>query len=208
MLSIKGILLFAATASSMALLLSGCASSGVEATSAATTKPMARSIGEGRGEGGALILLASSSGHSTSRIGEAIANRLGAAVASPERVDPDDLGKYSLVGFGSGIFDQAHHESILAFAERLPYRPDRKVFIFSTSGVSRRFALDHGIDDPHDALRGRLMAKGCVVVGEFNCVGFNDNSFLKLFGGMNKGRPNREDLALARAFADRLEESL
>jgi flavodoxin len=208
MLPVKGILLFAATASIMALLLFGCASSGVDATSAATTKPMDRSIGEGRGAGGVLIILASSPGHGTSAIGEAIADRLGAAVASPEGIDPEELGKYSLVGFGSGIFDQAHHLSLLAFAERLPFSADRKVFIFSTSGVSRRFALDHGIDDPHDALRSRLRARGCAVVGEFNCVGFNDNSFLKLFGGMNKGRPNQQDIDLARAFAGRLEESL
>ena len=204
----KGVVLFAATASSVALFLIGCASSGVNATSAASTKPMDRSVGAGVGKGGVLVILASSSGNSTSRIGEAIADQLGAAVASPERVDPDELGKYSLVGFGSGIFDQAHHRSLLALADRLPYSPDRKVFIFSTSGVSRRFALDHDIDDPHDALRARLTAKGCAIVGEFNCVGFNDNSFLKLFGGMNKGRPNREDIALARAFAERLEESL
>lgn len=208
MLLVKGILRFAATASSMALLLIGCVSSGVNATSAASTKPMDRTVGAGIGKGGVLVILASSSGSSTSRIGEAIAEQLGAAVASPERVDPDELGKYSLVGFGSGIFDQAHHRSLLALAERLPYSPERKVFIFSTSGVSRRFALDHDIDDPHDALRARLTAKGCAIVGEFNCVGFNDNSFLKLFGGMNKGRPNREDIALARAFAERLEKSL
>ena len=204
MLPVKIIARFAATASSFALLLLGCASSGVNATSAASTKPMDRSVGAGVGKGGVLVILASSSGNSTSRIGEAIADQLGAAVASPERVDPDELGKYSLVGFGSGIFDQAHHRSLLALAERLPYSPDRKVFIFSTSGVSRRFALDHDIDDPHDALRGRLAANGCTVVGEFNCVGFNDNSFLFLFGGMNKGRPDAKDIALAEAFADSL----
>jgi flavodoxin len=208
MLPMKSIVRFAAIASSFAMLLIGCASSGVNATSAASTKPLDRPIGAGIVDGGALVILASSSGNSTSRIGEAIADQLGAVVASPERVDPDELGKYSLVGFGSGIFDQAHHRSLLALAERLPYSPDRKVFIFSTSGVSRRFALDHDIDDPHDALRSRLTAKGCAIVGEFNCVGFNDNSFLKLFGGMNKGRPNQEDIALARAFAERLEKSL
>ena len=139
----------AAAASSMALLLVSCASTGVDANSGATTQALDRAIDLGGGEGGALIILASPSGHSTSKIGAAIADRLGAAVASPERVDPEGLGKYSLIGFGSGIFDQAHHRSLLDLAERLPHSPDRKVFIFSTSGVSRRFALDHGIDDPH-----------------------------------------------------------
>jgi hypothetical protein len=39
MLPEKGFLLFAASASGMALLFLGCASSGVDATSAATTSP-------------------------------------------------------------------------------------------------------------------------------------------------------------------------
>ena len=29
---------------------------------------------------------------------------------------------------------------------------------------------------------------------EFGCTGFNTNRFLKYFGGINKGRPNAEDL--------------
>jgi flavodoxin len=192
-------------AASLAL---GCATSGVDASSRATAKPADRRMDSGLEEGGALIILASSAGNSTSRIAASIAEELGAAVASPERVDPEDLGKYALIGFGSGIFDQMHHRSLLELADRLPPSPDRRVFIFSTSGVSRQFAVDHGIDDPHSPLRGRLTAKGCAVVGEFNCVGFNDNSFLRLFGGMNKGRPNEDDIALARAFARELEESL
>jgi hypothetical protein len=33
----------------------------------------------------------------------------------------------------------------------------------------------------------------------------NKNSFLKYFGGMNKGRPNADDLNRAREFADNLQ---
>ena len=40
----------------------------------------------------------------------------------------------------------------------------------------------------------KLESKGYKVVDEFQCKGFNTNSFLKLFGGMNKGRPNASDL--------------
>jgi flavodoxin len=43
-----------------------------------------------------------------------------------------------------------------------------------------------------------------MVVDEFNCKGFNTNSFLKLFGGINKGRPNDEDLRKAAEFASKL----
>ena len=56
-------------------------------------------------------------------------------------------------------------------------------------------------DDPHVSLREKLIFKDFVVIGEFNCAGFNDNSFLKVFGGMNKGKPNEEDLKRAEEFA-------
>ena len=45
------------------------------------------------------------------------------------------------------------------------------------------------------------MSKGYTVTGEFNCPGFNTNSFLKYFGGLNKGRPDAGDLEAAAAFA-------
>lgn len=77
----------------------------------------------------------------------------------------------------------------------------KKVFIFSTSGVSRETDLKHNFGDPHKELRTILLRHGCKVVGEFDTVGFNKNSFLVLFGGINKGRPNAEDLAKAAEFA-------
>lgn len=42
-------------------------------------------------------------------------------------------------------------------------------------------------------------------MGAFNGKGFNTNSFLKFFGGMNIGRPNSEDLRNAAEFALNLE---
>jgi len=53
----------------------------------------------------------------------------------------------------------------------------------------------------HATLREKLFARGREIVGEFGSLGFNDNSFLKLFGGINKGRPNADDLANATSFA-------
>ena len=60
----------------------------------------------------------------------------------------------------------------------------------------------------HRALRERLLARGYEIVGEFNCAGFNTNSFLKYFGGLNKGRPNACDIAEAKAFGHKLLASL
>lgn len=56
----------------------------------------------------------------------------------------------------------------------------------------------------HKVLRDILISKGYQIVDEFSCVGFNTNSFLKYFGGLNKDRPNAEDLNEAAKFAERL----
>jgi len=60
----------------------------------------------------------------------------------------------------------------------------------------------------HSALREKLQSKGYIVVDDFQCKGFNTNSFMKFFGGMNKGRPNAEDLKNAEEFAMNLKQNL
>lgn len=150
--------------------------------------------------GAPLIVVPSESG-SAARLAAAMAAKLGARVASPAVLDSDDVAAAPLIGFGSGIMDQVHHRAVLAFAESLPPSPGKRAFIFSASGVSQEGARRMKVEDPHAALRGILSAKGFVIADEFNCEGFNDNSFLILFGGMNKGRPNADDLARAESFA-------
>jgi hypothetical protein len=46
-----------------------------------------------------------------------------------------------------------------------------------------------------------------MIVDEFACKGFNTNSFMKYLGGMNKGRPNAEDLRHAKEFAQNLQKN-
>ncbi len=60
----------------------------------------------------------------------------------------------------------------------------------------------------HSMLKEKLQFKGYMIVDEFACKGFNTNSFLKYFGGMNKGRPNAEDLKHAEEFALNLKQNL
>jgi flavodoxin len=157
-----------------------------------------------------LIILFSMENSNTAKVAKAIANVLEADVKTPQQVTPDDIEKYDLIGFGSGIFDQRHHVDLLKFADILPFGLNKNAFIFSTSGIARKSTLrsdgtpkskNKNFTDPHAELREKLLSKGFTMVGEFNCVGFNNNSFLKLFGGMNKGRPNENDLKIAGEFA-------
>jgi flavodoxin len=184
-----------------------CTPRGPDAVSGATTVVSEPKAADRGVRSDALIITASAEGGSTMRIAKAVSEVLDARVVSPRQAAACELRSYGLIGFGSGIFDQKHHASLLEFVDHLPVLPGRKAFIFSTSGVARQVALNGKIDDPHTALRERLRTKGFEIVGEFNCAGFNDNSFLKFFGGMNKGKPDAGDLERARAFAAALKGS-
>jgi flavodoxin len=188
-----------AAALAMAAAISGCA--GRPDSVSGASLQLSAAPGAVIASGTPLIVTPSSRG-GAARLAAAIAAKLGAPVVSPSDVTVQELEGASLVGMGSGIFDQANHKALLALADSLPPMHGKKVFIFSTSGVARANLEGLHEPDPHQALRDRLVAKGCRIVGEFNCEGFNDNSFLFLFGGMNKGRPNATDIARAESFAE------
>ena len=126
----------------------------------------------------------------TARIAEAIAGILGAQLGVAHDLKPDLLDQYDLVGFGSGIDSGSHDRPLLAAAERLPEGRSKKPFIFSTSAI----CTEDKMKNDHSALKKLLQSKGYLVLGEFGCKGFTTNSFLKYFGGMNRGRPNGDDL--------------
>ncbi len=136
----------------------------------------------------------------TEKIAHAMAGKLNAVVQYPQSVNPDELQAYDLIGFGAGIDSGKHYAPILQFAETLPAVKDKKAFIFSTSGLGGKKKMFRD----HKALRNILTAKGYCVVDEFSCVGLNTNSFLKHFGGINKDRPNAEDLRNAADFSEKI----
>jgi len=147
-----------------------------------------------------LIVVYSYHHKNTQKVAEVMAKVLDAQVKSPQETGSDELKKYDLIGFGAGIDSDKHYRELLDFADGLPQVTDEKAFIFSTSGVTgeKKLAKDHL------ALREKLQSKGYLIVDEFQCKGFNTNSFLKYFGGINKGSPNDEDLKQAEEFAQNL----
>jgi len=141
--------------------------------------------------------------NNTEKIANVFARVLDAQIRTPQQVDPEELQDYSLVGFGSGIYDAKHHKSLLDLADRLPQVTDRKAFIFSTSAMMG----EDKVAKDHSTLREKLQSKGYMIVGEFACHGFNTNSFMRYLGGMNKGRPNAENLRNAEEFVQNLQQA-
>jgi len=158
-----------------------------------------------------LVVVFSYHHKNTEKIAKVFAKVLDAQVKTPQQVNPEELREYSLVGFGSGIYGAKNDGSLLDLADKLPHANGRKAFIFSTFGAPvglyKGERLREFIKNNHAALRGKLESRGYTVIDEFSCAGLNTNSFLKFFGGLNKGRPDAEDLRHAEEFAHNLKEN-
>ncbi|MFX1454233.1 MAG: flavodoxin family protein [Promethearchaeota archaeon] len=149
-----------------------------------------------------LLVLYSYHHKNTEKVAKVFAQVLDAQIKTPQQVHPSELQEYDLIGFGSGIYGEKHHKFLLDLADTIPQVSNKKAFIFSTSAIisTAKVSKDHSL------LRIKLLLKGYIIIDEFACKGFNTNSFLKYFGGMNKGRPNEEDLKNAEQFAQNLKQ--
>ncbi len=150
----------------------------------------------------ALVVYTSIHHGNTKKIAERIASLLKADLLKTEEVTDDILGKYDLIGFGSGIYGFRHHKSLLDLADSLPNQKNKKAFIFFTSGTGDLPFFRYSA-----ALSKMLSNKGFTILGEFSCRGFDTFGPLKFIGGMNKGRPNEKDLEDAEEFAKGLKET-
>lgn len=147
-----------------------------------------------------LIVLYSYHHNNTEKVARVISGVLNAEIKKPSEVNLDTVGEYDLIGFGSGIYSDKHHPTMLELAEKLPETSTQRAFIFTTSAITSKSKKA----SDHKPIREILLSKGFKIAGEYQCVGFNTNSFLKYFGGMNKNRPNADDLDKAEVFARKL----
>lgn len=153
----------------------------------------------------ALIIVYSYHHNNTLKVAETISKVLDAEIKEPEDVEPNDIPDYDLIGFGSGIYGADLHGSIHKLIDGIQNVNGIDAFIFSTEGSPAKLSSDDMKKDKmktdHKKAREKLLSKGFKVINEYSCPGFNTNSFIKYFGGLNKGRPNKEDIERAGSFA-------
>jgi flavodoxin len=147
-----------------------------------------------------LLIVYSYHHNNTLKIAEAFSSVIHADIKTLEEINSISLNDYDLIGFGSGIDSGKHYPPLIKLASELQTVKYKPCFIFSTSAIQGKTK----VENDHAALRNILFSKGYIVLDEFSCKGFNTNSFLKYFGGMNKGKPDADDLNNAKAFADQL----
>ena len=151
-----------------------------------------------------LLVLFSYHHKNTEKVAKTFAKVLDAKIKTPNQTNPEELQEYDLVGFGAGIDSGKHYKVLLDLADKLIPVNKKNAFIFSTAAITG----EEKLTKDHSTLKEKLESKGYRIVDEFQCKGFNTNSFLRFFGGMNKGRPNDDDLKNAEEFAQKLKQQL
>jgi len=151
-----------------------------------------------------LIIVYSYHHMNTLKVANALGKILDAEVININNENIKSIEESRIIAFGEGIDSAKHYSQLLKYVEGLKNNTNRKVFIFSTSAIMG----ERKVKKDHEALRNILKLKGYLIQDEFSCKGYNTNLFLKYFGGMNKGRPNSDDLKSAEEFAQRMKSKL
>jgi flavodoxin len=146
-----------------------------------------------------LIIYKSVHHGNTEKIAKVMADALEAELLDLKDADGNTIKEYDLIGFGSGVYFYKPHKKLRKFIEGLDNVENKKAFVFSTSGA--------GKPEFNKWLKENLSNKGFEVVGEFHCKGFDTYGLTKLIGGINKGKPDGEDLKNAKNFANGLKVS-
>ena len=105
------------------------------------------------------------------------------------------LDQYDRIGFASGIYFSKFSPVVVNFARQ--YLPEgREVFFVYTYGA------------PKVSLPGNITAavkeKGCRILGQFGCRGYDTFGPFQLIGGLAKGHPDAQDLKKAKQFFEGL----
>lgn len=146
------------------------------------------------------IIYASIHHQNTKKVARAMSEVLNAELVKFTEVKNEDVFESDLIGFGSGVYFSKFHKSLIDFVENLEDCKKKKAFVFATAGMRKNIFLNRGVDD----FKKRLERKNFEIIGDFECLGYDTYSILKMVGGVNKGRPNEKDIQRAQDFAKNL----
>ena len=108
------------------------------------------------------------------------------------------LDGYDCIGFASGIYYGAFHQSVLQFARQ--YLPTGKAVFFVFTYGAYRPGYTRAIEQI-------TREKDCPVMGTFGCKGYDTFGPFKWVGGIAKNHPDAQDLENARQFYENLLDS-
>ena len=146
-------------------------------------------------KGKVLIICESMYHGNTQKLALAMAKKLNCRLVNCEQAMSENIGKYKVIGFGSGIYFTSHHPKLFDIVASM--NSEQRAFLFSTHG--RPFLGKY-----HKSLKTYLYNKSVPIIGEFSCRGYDCTGPYIIVGGGNKGRPNEGDEKRATKFIERI----
>lgn len=110
--------------------------------------------------------------------------------------DSKILLEYEQVGLASGIYYNKLSKKIQAIMDEVMKSDIRKVFYIYTSGIGKMKGYEKRLAELTEK-------NNKICPGIFGCKGFDTFGPFKLIGGLNKDRPNEEDIDEAIAFCEK-----
>lgn len=136
------------------------------------------------------IIYASHHHGNTEKIVKAVSERYPMEIINAEEFSKD-LSGYDCIGFASGIDFGKFYDSVQQAAEKY-MTAGKRVFFLYTCGQNNR--------DFSEKCKALAKERGCEVCGSFGCPGYDTYGPWKLIGGINRNRPNEQDIADAVQF--------
>ncbi|MDO4436345.1 MAG: hypothetical protein Q4B77_00080 [Coriobacteriaceae bacterium] len=118
-------------------------------------------------------------------------------VATLGKYEYPDLSSYHIIGFASGIYYGGFDKDLRRVAQECLRDGDNVIGFMTYGGTDKQNGRD---------LDGICRVKRATLVSIYGCVGFDTWGPFKLVGGVNKDRPNQEDIDGAVEFYDRIVE--
>lgn len=131
----------------------------------------------------------------TKKLIDAIAQKQEITLIDATQDNIENLEKYNLIGFASGIYYSKFHKSVLNYAKtNLP--DNKEVFFIYTYGAKK--------DGYTKAIKEIVSHKNSNIIGEYGCFGFNTFGPFKLIGGIAKGHPDNQEINNVIKFYDNI----
>jgi flavodoxin len=138
----------------------------------------------------AIVYLSTHHGN-TKKLAEAIAAVHNITLIDGTKEGTINLTGYNCIGFAAGIaYGSFYPEMLKLMQNSLP--EGKKVFFLYTCGSKHKSYTKAAVKIANE--------KGCTVLGEYGCLGFDTFGPFKLVGGIAKGHPNADEIAAAVEF--------
>lgn len=148
-----------------------------------------------------LIIYVSSYKNNTEKIAKVFADKINADLINLKSLKEIETDNYDLIGFGSGVYKERLAPQLFNCIEKSNLK-DKKIFVFSTSGIGMKFY--------NNKLIKLLVSKGAINKGSFACKGnlvaqdFSNNKIFDIVGRLSQGHPNDKDFKKAEEFIEKV----